>query len=75
MNDEYYIRLGKVEQQYGKRPLLPVAHGEALQLNHFRGELNDGQKFVYCPIGFICSWHPKDYENKYCAWCREFFNA
>jgi len=66
-------RLAEVEKQYGTRLKLPVGHGEPLLNHHFRGELDNSLQFVYCPIGFIASWHPKDYENSYCAWCKIFF--
>mgnify|MGYP000470501394 CR=1 FL=1 len=53
--------------------VLPAGHGEPLQLQHFRGELADGQKFVFCPIGYIVSWHPGDYDHGYCHWCQKLF--
>lgn len=40
---------------------------------HFRGITYDGQKFVYCPIGSICSWSHGDYDNQWCHWCQSFF--
>jgi len=42
--------------------------------SHFLGVTKDGRKFVYCPIGHIVSWHPGDYDNKYCAWCIMYFD-
>lgn len=39
---------------------------------HFRGEV-DGKKFVYCPISLIVSWHPEDYNHKWCEACKELF--
>lgn len=40
---------------------------------HFRAETADYQKFVYCPIGNLASWHPGDYDNKWCHYCMRFF--
>lgn len=40
---------------------------------HFRGETADGQKFVYCPKGVITSWHPVDYREKWCHWCKKYY--
>ncbi len=70
----YLRRLQEVETKYGKRPLVPMGHSEPLMVHHFRGETDDGNKFVYCPEGFILSWHPGDYDHKWCAWCKKFFD-
>jgi hypothetical protein len=50
-----------------------IRQGEVLHKKHYRGQLAGGDKFVYCPIGRIVSWHPKDYDHKYCAYCRIFY--
>lgn len=71
--DDYTRRLAEVEKQYGTRPRIPVGHGEPLAKKHWRGELSDGQKFVYCPIGFIASWLADDYDHKWCPWCKKYF--
>jgi len=68
------MRIEDIEKQYGKRPRIPMGHGEPLQEHHFKGILNDGRKFVYCPIGFICSWLEGDYDNEYCPWCKKYFH-
>lgn len=36
---------------------------------HFRGITKTGRKFVYCPVGNICSWLEDDYNHEWCAWC------
>lgn len=41
---------------------------------HFTAVTIGGRKFVYCPVGKICSWHPGDYDNKWCHWCKKFFS-
>lgn len=43
-------------------------------LTHFRAITAVGRKFVYCPVGNICSWHPGDYNNKWCHFCGKFFS-
>lgn len=48
-------------------------HGEPLITEHLRGELADGQKFVYCPVGNIVSWSGGDYDHRWCHWCKKFF--
>lgn len=67
-------RLEEIEKQYGVRTRIPMAHGEPLLTHHFRGELDNGDKFVYCPVGYIASWLTDDYTHKYCPWCKGFFN-
>lgn len=66
-------KLEQIEKEYGTRPRIPAGHGEPLLEQHWRGELADGQKFVYCPVGFICSWLKDDYEHKWCPWCKEYY--
>jgi hypothetical protein len=41
---------------------------------HFKAITIGGRKFVYCPVGNICSWSPGDYDNAWCHWCNKFFN-
>lgn len=41
---------------------------------HFKAVTIGGRKFVYCPVGKICSWHPGDYDNDFCAWCKKYFS-
>ncbi len=48
-------------------------HGDDLTTNHYRGELENGRKFVYCPKGHIVSWHPGDFDNEWCAWCKIYY--
>lgn len=48
-------------------------HGALMRTSHFRGETAKGKRFVFCPLGNIVSWHPKDYEMSYCAWCHKSF--
>jgi hypothetical protein len=40
-------------------------------MKHLRGIIN-GQKWLYCPIGHIVSWHPTDHDKGWCAHCNEF---
>lgn len=42
-------------------------------LTHFKGITLMGRKFVYCPVGNICSWSPADYDNEWCEWCKQTF--
>lgn len=67
------MSLEEVEKQYGTRPRIPIGHGEPLLQEHAKGELADGRKFVWCPVGFILSWSPGDYENDWCHWCKIYF--
>lgn len=41
---------------------------------HFKGKAADGRKFVYCPAGNICSWHPGDYDSEWCHWCQKYLS-
>lgn len=41
---------------------------------HFTGVTIDGQKFVYCPAGNICSWSEGDYDHKWCHYCKHWFS-
>jgi len=67
------MSLAEIEKQYGPRTRIPMGHGETLLQQHARGETADGQKFVWCPIGYLLSWLAGDYDHKYCPWCKEFF--
>ena len=40
---------------------------------HFTAVTIGGRKFVYCPVGNICSWSEGDYDNKWCHWCKKHF--
>lgn len=42
---------------------------------HFTAVTIGGRKFVYCPVGNICSWSEGDYDHKWCHWCKKFFEA
>lgn len=42
-------------------------------LTHFAAITVGGRKFVYCPVGNICSWAEGDYDHRYCAWCKKYF--
>lgn len=68
-------RLITVEKEYGTRPRVPIGHGEPLFDKHARGQLEDGQFFVWCPIGFIFSWNQGDYDHEYCPWCQMFYTV
>lgn len=48
-------------------------HGEQLLKMHYRGQLEDGQLFVYCPVGDIVSWSSGDYDHLWCEWCKRNF--
>lgn len=41
---------------------------------HFRGITVGGRKFVYCPVGNICSWSEGDHKNSWCHWCKKYFS-
>lgn len=41
---------------------------------HFKAVTIGDRKFVYCPVGNICSWHPGDYDNAWCPWCKKYFS-
>lgn len=43
-------------------------------LTHFKAITRAGRKFVYCPVGNICSWSEGDYDHEWCEWCKKFFN-
>jgi hypothetical protein len=58
-----------VEEEAMTTPL----HGDPLANTHFRGELSDGQLFVFCPVGNIVSWSQGDHAHKWCHWCKKFF--
>ena len=40
---------------------------------HFAAVTSDQRKFVYCPVGNIVSWSEGDHDNKWCHWCKEYF--
>ena len=40
---------------------------------HFTAETIGGRKFVYCPNGNIVSWSEGDHENKWCHYCKKYF--
>jgi hypothetical protein len=42
-------------------------------LTHFRAETPTGRKFVYCPVGNICSWNYSDFARAWCAYCKKEF--
>ncbi len=75
MHGPHDTRLETIERQYGRRPRIPAAHGEPLKDQHWRGETQDGKLFVYCPRGFIVSWHPEDFKHNWCAWCKIHFGG
>jgi hypothetical protein len=68
------MSLSDIETEFGERPKIAMAHSEPLQVHHFRGQLDNNTKFVYCPIGFIISWSGGDYDHKWCHWCKKFFD-
>ncbi len=35
-------------------------------MKHQRGITKDGRKWLYCAVNHIVSWHPEDYNNKWC---------
>lgn len=65
--------LEEIEEEYGTRPRIPMGHGETLLHIHALGETADGMKFVWCPRGYIVSWSPGDFDNRWCHWCKEYF--
>jgi hypothetical protein len=42
-------------------------------LTHFAAVTRDNLKFVYCPVGNIVSWNDGDYDHRYCAYCKQYF--
>ena len=40
---------------------------------HFTAVTIGGRKFLYCPVGNICSWSEGDYDNKWCHYCNKYF--
>ena len=66
-------RLADIESEYGTRPRIPMGHGEPLFENHVLGIIENNNKFVYCPVGFIISWLAEDYDHRYCPWCHVNF--
>lgn len=40
---------------------------------HFTAVTIGGRKFLYCPVGNICSWSEGDYDHKWCEWCKKGF--
>lgn len=44
------------------------------QRTHYRAITIDGKKFLYCPIGNICSWSEGDFKNKWCHFCKKTFS-
>lgn len=40
---------------------------------HFTAITAQGRKFVYCPVGNICSWSEGDHTHKWCHYCKKFF--
>lgn len=41
---------------------------------HFTAVTAQGRKFVYCPVGNICSWSEGDYDNKWCHYEKKYFS-
>ena len=41
---------------------------------HYRAITIEGRKFIYCPVGNICSWSEGDFKNKWCHWCKKYFD-
>lgn len=48
----------------------PIKH---FSKEHFKGVTIRNRKFLYCPVGNICSWSSGDYDHSYCPWCKEYF--
>ena len=40
---------------------------------HFAAYTIGERKFIYCPVGNICSWSPGDYDHKWCHYCGKYF--
>lgn len=40
---------------------------------HFTAVTIGGRKFLYCPVGNIVSWSKGDYDNKWCHYCKNYF--
>lgn len=57
-----------------EQSLIIMRHNKPLRTHHFKGMLDDGRKFVYCPIGQIISWSSGDYDHEWCHWCKKVFD-
>lgn len=40
---------------------------------HFTAVTIGGRKFLYCPVGNIVSWSEGDHDNKWCHYCKKYF--
>lgn len=56
-----------------KEPIPAAADIRHFTDEHFKGITASGKKFVYCPVGMICSWHPDDHDKGWCHFCKVFF--
>lgn len=65
---------------FGKRiayiKRMPRKEGMPLHfdMTHFTAVTIGGRKFLYCPVGNICSWSEGDYDHKWCHYCKKWFN-
>lgn len=75
LSAELRARATRLEPYYSTTIRAVPNHGEPLVTHHLRGELNDGQKFVFCPVGNIVSWSGGDYDHRWCHWCKQGFEA
>lgn len=61
----------------GGRPITRTAQimevPKHFDLTHFKAITIGGRKFVYCPVGNICSWSEGDYDHQWCHFCGKFF--
>ncbi len=41
---------------------------------HFTALTVGNRKFLYCPVGNICSWSEGDYDHNWCHYCQKYFS-
>lgn len=84
MNEAIIVIVGVLWS--GMMYIIGIENGEAKAINrekpdeikhfdkaHFTAVTAQGRKFVYCPVGNICSWSEGDYDHRWCHWCKKGF--
>lgn len=79
---EFEIPMSMYTDKFSQKMGLPHSRVEDVRTDeikhfdqtHFKATTIGDRKFVYCPVGNICSWHPGDYDNSYCAYCSKYFS-
>lgn len=52
---------------------MPSENIKHFDRTHFTAVTIGERKFLYCPVGNICSWSIGDHDHKYCHYCGKFF--